>query len=158
MRKIILILISFITVIIVWQSISFYFEINKPLRTNQDQALNYIQENTDIKFIDKINFYHGVESYYVAEGTNIDGEKQIIWVPTILDNNIVIKSKDDGISQEDVLAFVQKELAPKEIISIKLGMENSIPLYEIIYRDQKNRYSYYFISFTDGTYLKNYHL
>ena len=38
----------------------------------------------------------------------------------------------------------------KEILKVKLGVENNIPLWEVTYIDDDNRYSYYNLAFQDG--------
>ncbi|MFP3393521.1 peptidase M4, partial [Brevibacillus sp. SIMBA_076] len=45
---------------------------------------------------------------------------------------------------------------PKEILKAKLGFENNIPLWEVTYIDDDNRYSYYYLEFKDGNFLRRY--
>ncbi len=157
MKKIISFFALIISVIFVWQGINFYSVIKAPLIQEQNQAFTFVKENTNIQVIDDVDFYHGKEPFYIFKGKNDIEESVIIWVPESLDT-YVIKRQDEGISLQEVFDFTERELNAKQIISIKLGMESSIPLYEIIYKDQQGRYSYYFISFKDGSYLKHYHL
>ncbi len=157
MRKIISFVLLIITVIVLWQAISIYSLANEPIRQKEEKALDFVKKTIAIDRIVKRDFYHGTDSYQVFEALDSNGEEIIIWVPDTL-NKYVMKKKDQGISFTVVRQFVIEKLHPKQIISIKLGMENSIPLYEIIYKDQQNRYAYYFITFNDGTYLKHYYL
>ncbi|RXJ03986.1 hypothetical protein DS745_00925 [Anaerobacillus alkaliphilus] len=140
-----------------WQSYLFFSEAKEPIREANSEAANYVIEHIGVEEFVSVNFYHGSESYQVFEALDVNGEEIYIWVAEALDSHVV-KPKSDGISFDDVSLFIKQELTPKKLISIKLGMENTIPLYEITYKDQQNRLSYYFISFKDGTYLKNYHL
>ena len=41
---------------------------------------------------------------------------------------------------------------PKQIVKVKLGAENDIPLWEITYIDQEDRYTYYYLEFQNGEY------
>jgi uncharacterized protein YpmB len=157
MRKIISFFAIIIITIVVWQGTHYYSLINQPLINAQNNARIFVEENTDVNNIIEIDFYHGTEAYHILSGINGVGEEVIAWVPYTLDDYL-IKRQDEGLSYNEVYEFAMRELNPQKIISIKLGMENFIPLYEIIYKDQQGRYSYYFISFTDGTYLKHYHL
>ncbi len=45
---------------------------------------------------------------------------------------------------------------PKEIMKVKLGFENDVPLWEVTYIDDDNRYSYYYLEFKDGKFLRRY--
>lgn len=146
----------FLSLVIIWQAVLFFTEVKEPVHEGSQKALQYLLDNIEVEEIIDWNFYHGTETYYVFQVTNND-EKLIIWVQEDL-QSYTIKEQSSGLSYEEVFNFVETELQPMKLISIKLGMENTIPLYEIIYKDQKGRYSYYFIAFSDGSYLKNYHL
>ncbi|OIJ14778.1 hypothetical protein BKP37_07295 [Anaerobacillus alkalilacustris] len=158
MRKAIIFFLLIFSIIIIWQGIHLYSVINKSFQLSEKEALQYIEsKNLDLVDIYETSFYNGTESYQVIVGKNSRGKEIIIWVADTLDTHF-IRKKEDGISYEQVLSFIESELSPEETISIKLGIEQSVPLYEIIYKDQSNRFSYYYISFKDGKYLKHYHL
>ena len=67
-----------------------------------------------------------------------------------------MKEQNEGISQEKAVAKLTAERDPKEIVSVRLGMEKGLPLWEITYIDQENRYSFYYLSFEDGTFIRRY--
>ncbi|MCT8138930.1 DUF5590 domain-containing protein [Anaerobacillus sp. CMMVII] len=154
-------IISFVGVIlgvlIVWQGLQFFSNVKDPIREAENSALTFLEENIEISEIVSADFYHGTLSYQVFRGLTENEEEIIVWVPDTLDS-LVVKKSNEGINFNEAFQFTQEELQPKEVISIKLGMENNIPLYEIIYIDQQNRYSYYYITFKDGSYLKHFHL
>ena len=69
------------------------------------------------------------------------------------------KEKSEGISEKDALQRTIEQVGdeskepkskPKEILKVKLGVENNIPLWEVTYIDDDNRYSYYNLAFQDG--------
>lgn len=147
-----------VSIILGWGVFYLYTNVSEPIQNSEDEALSYLKANaTEFTDMKQVNFYHGSESYQVFEGINEASEEVFIWVAKSLDNHIV-KEKGAGLKIEEVILYTEEELKPKEIISIKLGIESSLPLYEIIYIDDQDRYSYYYISFKDGTYLKHYHL
>lgn len=147
-----------VSIILGWGLFHLYTNVSKPIKSSAEEALSYLKANaTELADVKQVNFYHGTESYQVYEGTNDAGKEVFIWVAKSLDNHIV-KGKDSGLTIEEVFLYTEEELRPKEIISIKLGIENSVPLYEIIYIDDQDRYSYFYISFKDGSYLKHYNL
>lgn len=81
----------------------------------------------------------------------------------------IVRKKSEGISEKEALQRTIEQVGddskehkskPKEILKIKLGFENNIPLWEVTYIDDENRYSYYYLAFKDGqfyddTALKN---
>lgn len=157
MGKLISIVAVIFIVVVIWQGVHFFSNVKEPIRQAEEEALTYLKEHIELKEINQTDFYHGTESFYVFQGIDEVGAELIIWIPSTLDGYFM-KSKAEGISFDDALQFTKQELNPKQLISIKLGMENKVPLYEIIYKDQQDRFSYYFISFKDGSYLKHHHL
>jgi uncharacterized protein YpmB len=77
------------------------------------------------------------------------------WVPEKT-GNVIVKKIKSGVSKQEAIAKLKAERNPKEIISAKLGMEKGVPLWELTYIDDDNRYSFYYLSFKDGTFLKRY--
>lgn len=158
MGKITIFFVLIFFVFVTWQGVSFYSTIKAPLIENESDVRVFLDENkVPIQSINAIDFYHGTEAYHIIKAINNDNEEIIVWIPFSLDE-YVLKRQDQGLSMNEVVAYAKNNLNPKEIISIKLGMENNIPLYEITFKDENGRYSFYFIKFTDGTYLKHYHL
>jgi uncharacterized protein YpmB len=146
-----------VSIIFGWVAVHLFTSINEPIQISEIEALSYLKASAELEEVKQVNFYNGTESYQIFEAINQDEEPVLIWVPNSLDD-LIVRQKKTGLAMEEVILFVEKELKPKEIISIKLGMENLIPLYEIIYKDERDHYSYHYISFKDGTYLKHYHL
>ncbi len=146
-----------VMLLVVWQSYLFFSGIKEPIRSATTDATAYVKEHVTVEEITNVNFYHGTDSYQVFASVDEDGEEVYIWVPETLDTHL-LKRKVEGISFEDVATFAKQELEPKKLISIKLGVEQTIPLYEITYLDNQDRLSYYYMTFKDGTYLKHYHL
>ena len=76
-----------------------------------------------------------------------------------------MKKKSEGIPEKKLCkswlnklqekAMSQKP-KPKEIIKVKLGAQNDIPLWEITYIDQEDRYTYYYLEFQNGAYAGHY--
>lgn len=157
MKKIIFLFIVVLVLVVGWQGMKLYNQVNEPQLASQKEAQNYLQRNVEVTDVTYIDFFHGIDGYQVFQGKNNEEKAVFIWVADTLDFHYV-EEVATGLTYEDVESFVDKELQPVELISIKLGMENKIPLYEIIYIDHKGRYSYHYIHFKDGKYLKHYHL
>jgi uncharacterized protein YpmB len=81
------------------------------------------------------------------------GESIIVWIPDKSKEVFVRKTKD-GLSKEEAVQKLLQEKNPKKIISVRLGMEKNIPLWEIYYRSQNNLINYYYVHFDTGEWLK----
>jgi len=97
----------------------------------------------------------GKSSYAVVQGVDEKGEQIIVWVPE-KKGNVLVRKKNEGISEKKALQIVAGERKPKELVKAKLGAENDVPLWEITYIDQEGRYTYYYLEFQDGKYAGYY--
>lgn len=60
------------------------------------------------------------------------------------------------VSQKRDLKHCQEKLNPQKIISVKLGMEKNVPLWEVTYLDESERFNYDYYDFKTGEWLKYY--
>jgi uncharacterized protein YpmB len=80
----------------------------------------------------------------------------VIWLPD--DNNLKALSMNysEGKTKEEIEKIATNQLNPAKIISIELGMENNVPLWEVTYLDSSNTYNYDYYDFKTGEWLKYY--
>ncbi|OQP03167.1 peptidase M4 [Geobacillus sp. 44B] len=154
MRKWTILLFIFLCLAI-WQAVSVYQDALWPKQSMEAKALERAKEKVAFAQIDRIYTYHGEEAYIVFVGKTKKGKKYVVWVPE-KKGKIVIKRAESGITEAEAIAALKAERHPKKIISARLGMEKGVPLWELTYIDQYDRYSFYYVSFTDGTFLKRY--
>lgn len=152
MKKILTIIIILI-VIIIGISSCVYLNAVKPVNTAEEKAVKIAKKETDLKKVDDFNVYHGLETYYVINGKNEKGTKIFVWVPE-KKGKIVVRKQSDGISRKAVINKIKDEKNPPEIMSVRLGMEKNIPLWEIHYRSEGDLINYYYVDFKTGEWLK----
>ncbi|WP_338470064.1 DUF5590 domain-containing protein [Niallia sp. XMNu-256] len=130
-----------------------YMNAIDPLKLAEEKAVKVVKEETSISTIDDFNIYNGEESYYVIQGRNGKGTRLIAWIPEEK-GKIVVKKASDGIKRQEAIQVVSGEISSDPIISVKLGMEKGIPLWEVHTRTDKNLLNYYLIEFETGKWLK----
>ncbi len=128
----------------------------QPKHKAEDLAFEMAKAEAGLKTMDEFYLYHGKESYSVVVGTTSSGQKQIVWIPDNDRDKIVIENVANGKTKEEILSIVQQNIDSKKIISVKLGMENSVPLWEVTYKDRSGRYNYDYYDFKTGEWLKYY--
>lgn len=130
----------------------------KPLNRAEDWATNVAKEEASIQTVQDFSIYNGTKTYYIVTGIDTNGEELIVWIPEKddRDGKIVIRKKKEGISQDDAIKrlYGEKDVQVDEIIHVKLGMENQIPLWEIFYRSN-DLINYYYVDFKSGEWLKH---
>ncbi|WP_026694854.1 DUF5590 domain-containing protein [Peribacillus kribbensis] len=108
-----------------------------------------------LKAVDSFYLYYGTSTYYIASGKDSKGVKRILWIPE--KGKRVVEQKDSaGVSKESIISKVNKELHPDDILSVKLGMENNVPLWEVVYKSGSSRLNYEYFDFNTGDWLKYY--
>jgi uncharacterized protein YpmB len=152
MKKIILFLVLFIA-ICVGVFIKVYASAQEPLNAAEEKAVSLAKEKVELSEVEDFHIYHGTETVSVLEGNNKKGENIIVWIPE-KSKKVIWDKRKNGISKEDAVQRLMEEKSPKKIISVKLGMENSIPLWEIYYRSENNLINYYYVDFKTGEWLK----
>jgi uncharacterized protein YpmB len=111
------------------------------------------KEKVELNEVEDFHIYHGTETVNVIEGKNKKGENIIVWIPE-KSKKVMWDKRKNGISEEDAVQRLLEEKNPKKIISVKIGMENNIPLWEIYYRSENNLINYYYVDFKTGEWLK----
>lgn len=152
MKKIIIVLVLFI-VICIGVFIKVYASAQEPLNSAEEKAVSLAKSKVELSEVQDFHIYHGTETVSVLEGKNKKGENIIVWIPEKTKKVIWDKPKN-GLSKEDAVQRLMDEKNPKKIITVKLGMENNIPLWEIYYRSENNLINYYYVDFKTGEWLK----
>ncbi|WP_409298117.1 DUF5590 domain-containing protein [Peribacillus sp. SCS-26] len=105
---------------------------------------------------DEYYLYHGSKSYSVAVGKDKSGKRTVLWIPSEKNGEIIKADYDSGITRQQVIKQVQRERKPDKILSVKLGMENNVPLWEVIYQNEAKQINYEYFDFKSGDMLKYY--
>ncbi|MCI0765763.1 DUF5590 domain-containing protein [Bacillus sp. TL12] len=121
----------------------------------KSKVVEIAKEKAKLTKVKNVEYYNGKSSYTVVQGVDEKGEKIIVWVPE-KKGDVLVKKQSEGISEKDALQIVTKEQKPKQFLKVKLGAENNVPLWEVTYIDDENRYTYYYLAFQDGKFLKRY--
>ncbi|AIE78858.1 propeptide PepSY amd peptidase M4 [Bacillus cereus] len=122
------------------------------------KSVEIAKEKAKLTKVKSVDYYNGNSSYTVVQGIDEKGEQIIVWVPN-KKGNVLVKKKSEGISEKEALQKLAEQASgkgdepkpkPKEITKVKLGAQNDIPLWEITYIDQEDRYTYYYLEFQNG--------
>ena len=146
-------IISFVVIIIITIGTIVYLNAIQPLKSAEEKAIEIAMAETPLTVVDEFNIYNGEETYYVLQGKNGDGTKLIVWVPE-KKGKLMVKKASDGITKKQAIDTVSAEIATDSIITVKLGMEKGIPLWEVHSRTKGNLLNYYSVEFETGEWLK----
>ncbi|WP_071395563.1 cell wall elongation regulator TseB-like domain-containing protein [Bacillus tuaregi] len=130
-----------------------YFNAVEPVKKAEEFAVKQALEKTALTKVKEFSSYHGEETYYIVQGEDDKGTKLIVWLPE-KKGKILVKKSTEGLTREQAVKKVLADIDSAEIISVKLGMENGIPLWEIHSRTKENLLNYHSVVFESGEWLK----
>ncbi|MEQ2528646.1 peptidase [Robertmurraya yapensis] len=149
-------IVSIVLLICLGIGINIYINALEPLNSAEKKAEEIALKETVIETVTDFSIYNGSRSYYVVKGTNKAGDPLIAWIPEKQDKHkIIVRNEKYGISKEEAIQKLHENKNPDEIITVKLGIENNIPLWEIYYRSNDDQINYYYIDFKTGEWLKD---
>lgn len=158
-----------------------YFSASSPIEERQLLAEEAALEEFDLSEISDISFFHGTVSYQVIDGVNSEGEEIYLWMPEVIEEpeeepidelneadeleseedppaEPLIRLHTEGITEEEALETLHADADIAEVRSVRLGVIQASPVYEINYRDTSGRFGFYYLAFEDGQYLRRYEL
>ncbi|HWO95503.1 MAG TPA: DUF5590 domain-containing protein [Bacillus sp. (in: firmicutes)] len=151
------IIISLFMILVGLGASNLYYKALQPKRDAEKQAAQKAKEAYDLDEISSTYTYYGSHTYYIVKAKNKKNEKVIVWVPkNEKKHDMIVRKESSGISRDKVISIVQKERSPEKIKSIRLAMENKLPMWEVTYIDEKNSFTYYYVDFQTGEFLKRY--
>ncbi|MBS4176591.1 DUF5590 domain-containing protein [Lederbergia citrea] len=149
MKKWILI-ISLLLILSVGASAFVYINARAPLKSAEQYAEKRAKTEANLISTDQFYMYNGSASYYVIVGEQKNKEKIVVWIPEDKKQKIVTKKLSEGVSEREAIAKLLKEESPKKILGSRLGMEKSLPVWELAYLDRNSKLNYYYIHFDSG--------
>lgn len=148
MKKWIGILIVFV-VVIVGVFAKVYITAREPVNAAAKKAVPLAKEKAGLTEVTAFHLYHRKETVDVVEGKNSKGEKLIVWIPE-KSKKVIVKKAKSGVTKEEAIQKLLNEKRPKKIVSVRLGLEDGTPIWEIYYLSDGNLMNYYNVRFDNG--------
>lgn len=157
MKKWILISASLLLAIMIgWGSWIYYSAVSA-----SDQIVNQLvtkaKQQYQLQHIKKVTYYHGTYPYHVIKAVNADSQTVYIWLSEKHDVSLVRRA-EQGWTQEQVKKHFLVNYQPKQLIDIRLGVEDQTPVWQITFVDAKDNYTFRYIRFADGLWYQTIHL
>lgn len=145
-----------ILIIAAWVFTSTYTSARDQYLEGHDKSKALAIEKGKLSSIDWIETFYGHRKYHVLSGTNAQNKKVYVWIrQTKKNESVIVKKQSSGITKEQAITNVNKEYDPVEIVSVKLGMDEEIPIWEVKYKSQSGRFTYDYVDFNNGEVIKH---
>jgi uncharacterized protein YpmB len=126
-----------------------YVQASAPFKNAEQEAFRLAKQLANITNPETFYWYHGTSSYYVVIGLRENGKKYVVWINKETKQTTVLRW-DQGISEQEAIQKLKADKSPKKILHAHLGMERTIPLWEIAYINEHDQLNYYYIRFDTG--------
>ncbi|MEQ6390362.1 DUF5590 domain-containing protein [Bacillaceae bacterium S4-13-58] len=137
----------------------FYFYVQDQKEDDYAFAKQQALEGTPIKEIESTERFHGKFYYVTVYGVDEDNNALFAFVPMEdNDEDIHYVYKNEGVSQEEVLDYWNRECRDCSLNDIKLGFTSQIPVWELTYEDEHERYVFDYFRFDNGERYEQYRL
>lgn len=154
-KKWILVIIG-ILILASWQAYYLFNGVQAKPGKKEAEAVEIAKREKNLVTITNVDHFFKNETYYVVEGKNENGTDMVVWVGE--DKEVTSEIAKKGLSEKQILDFVKTNYDAKKIIDSRLGMEDGIPLWEVVYYDDQDRYTYYYGYFETGKRYEIYRL
>ncbi|MFC4410933.1 DUF5590 domain-containing protein [Chungangia koreensis] len=126
-----------------------------PYKTAEQVAEQTALDEGEVVSVTDSYVYRGLTSNMTVIGKDEEGRTKAVLIPEGDSNNEVYTVLlEEGISQEDTLNFVQSEMDVKEVLHIRLGLEEVGPVWEVSYIGTNDKLNYVYILFENGNWWK----
>lgn len=137
----------------------FYFYVQDQKEKDYVFARQQALEETPIKQIKDIERFHGKFYYVTVDGVDQDDKALFAFVPMEENyENIPFVYKNEGVSQEEVLDYWNRECRDCSLKDIQIGFTGDIPVWELTYEDVQERYVLDYFRFDNGERYEQYRL
>ncbi|MBM7645260.1 uncharacterized protein YpmB [Scopulibacillus daqui] len=140
-----------VILICVWQSWLIYHRASSYEGTAAQKAVAEAKKQYHISKIKDVSYYNGKQSYHVIRSVDKSGKDVYIWVPYKKDGKMFKEYVKDGLTKQEALqAFSKLNYDVRKIVSVRLGIDNNQPVWEITFTDHNKEYNYVYLYFKDG--------
>ncbi|GGH78866.1 uncharacterized protein YpmB [Pullulanibacillus pueri] len=125
-------------------------------RSQATIAKNEVLKHYDVKKVKNVSAFHGDVPYQVVDAVQNSGEEVYIMIP---DKKSKAKAQvipaNTGYTKKEILAAFKSHVSYRSIVSTQLGMVSGNPAWEIVYKDNENRFVFSYYNFNNGDSLSD---
>ncbi|KOA77908.1 hypothetical protein ACR53_11020 [Bacillus stratosphericus] len=120
-----------------------------------EAAIERAKKQASIEQVEQVDTFVGKEKQFIVEGKNKQNEAIYVWVPASKKEKVIAKKAKEGITSNQAVQAVQKENTISKLKNVQLAREGDVLLWEVMYLNENNQYSFSYVDFTTGRVEKN---
>ncbi|MCP8616670.1 cell wall elongation regulator TseB-like domain-containing protein [Salirhabdus salicampi] len=116
-------------------------------------------DSTPLASVTNTDRFNGAQPFDIVVGETNEGELGYAFVPIDSeDEDIRYVPADSGLSNEDIIAIWSSQCRSCTLIDLQLGIDEDVLLWELIYYDENQRYTFDYYTFRNGNVYEQFKL
>mgnify|MGYP001947828074 CR=1 FL=1 len=148
------IILAIVIVVVAAFSAYIYASAKNPYQKAEEEAVKAAKDRGILTSVDQFYLYNSKKTYYVLIGENKKHQKIVVWIPKHQKDKMMYEKYSNGISEQEAVDKLYKEEKPAKLLSVRLGMEEVGPVWEMSYLDKDGDLNYYYVLFKNGEWWK----
>lgn len=125
-----------------------------PYAQAREEAVAYAQERAELVQAEDFYWYNGTETYFAVTGED-EKQRPLIVIIKQDGGDVTILNQENALSESQAIQLTQEAKNPQKILEARIGMEESIPVWEVSYRNEDQSIGYYILSLETGEWVKS---
>lgn len=143
-----LVILSSVIIVIV------FYNAEQPFSFAKKAATKLAVESGQLAVVRSAEIYNGTVASVTVFGSDKDGKAKAIFVTESEKGDYKEVLLSDGISADNAVATVKKEMEVQKVLHVTLGMETEGPVWEVAFKNNSGKLNYVYIFFENGQWWK----
>lgn len=121
----------------------FYRNIIESKTVGFDEAERFVLQNTNMKLVNHIYYFQEAEGYFILHSVDDDGNGHLVFLKDndiFSTNELYIVAETELLSADSLENELRSQCTNCKIVSSQPAMIDQVPLWELAYYDESNRY------------------
>ena len=154
MKKTIISGLTILMAAVIFGSIYLFNTSRQPLKQAEAETIAIAKETAGLTKADKFYWYNNAETYFSVVGTARNKEPVLVIVEQE-GGDVVVLKEGDYITEQQAKQIVREAKKPAELLEVRIGIEEDVPVWEVAYKQENGRLGYYIITAKDGKWVKD---
>jgi uncharacterized protein YpmB len=135
-------------------TVTVLFNADKPFSSAEKTAIESAIKSGQIVSASSADVFNGTIPSVTVFGVDEDGKEKAVFVDEKSQDGFKEVKLTDGITADKAVANVKKELDVKNILHVKLGIEEEGPVWEVAFKSDNGKLNYVYVFFENGQWWK----
>lgn len=143
-----LLVLTFVIILIV------FYNAGSPFSIAKKSAIDAVIGTGQLETVERTETYNGTIPQITVFGTDKEGVPKAVFVERGSEEGFTEVRLVDGITADQAIETVKKELDVKKVLHVTLGIEEEGPVWEVAFKSENGNLNYVYVLFENGQWWK----